>query len=107
MHFEDNDKTFDAEDGYDAVESVSTLTGSDGQVGPGDTPMHRGAFGGWPGTISPSLKAIFASGMVARLLKLNFGVFETAEVYMGDNTIALTRMERRLLELLVKALHVL
>ena len=87
------------------MESVSTLTRSDGQVGPGDTPSW--CIWRLAGTISPSLKAIFASGMVARLLKLNFGVFETAEVYMGDNTIALTRMEWRLLELLVKALHVL
>ncbi len=94
-------------DGYDAVESVSTLTGSDGQVGTWGHSYASWCIWRLPGTISPSLKAIFASGMVARLLKLNFGVFETAEVYMGDNTIALTRMEWRLLELLVKALHVL
>ncbi len=75
--FQDNSETYDAEDGYDAVNWAASLPNSDGQVG---TWGH--SYASWCiwrlASTSPSpLKAVFASGMGASLLRLNFGVFET------------------------------
>lgn len=75
--FQNNSETYDTEDGYDAVNWADSLPGSDGQVG---TWGH--SYASWCiwrlAASNPSpLKAIFASGMGANLLRLNFGVFET------------------------------
>ena len=75
--FQDNSETYDAEDGYDSVEWVASLSGSDGQVGTWGHSYPAWATWRLAPTNPPHLKAIFPSGISARLLDLNFGVFET------------------------------
>lgn len=75
--FRDNDETCDAEDGYDAVEWVASLPYSDGQVGTWGNSYASWCIWRLAAMRPPHLKALYASGMSARLLDLNFGVFET------------------------------
>ena len=75
--FQNNAETFDAQDGYDTVEWAAGLPGSDGQVGTWGHSYPSWCIWRLAGTQPPHLKALFASGMSARLLDLNFGIFET------------------------------
>ena len=75
--FQNNAETFDAQDGYDTVEWAAGIPGSDGQVGTWGHSYPSWCIWRLAGTQPPHLKALFASGMSARLLDLNFGIFET------------------------------
>ena len=75
--FQDSADTFDARDGYDAVEWAATLPGSDGQVGTWGHSYPSWCIWQLAGAAPPHLGALFASGMASRILDLNFGVFET------------------------------
>lgn len=75
--FRDADETFDANDGYDAVEWAAQLPWSDGAVG---TWGHSNE--GWAAwmTVSsspPSLQAAFISGITENHQQMTFGIFET------------------------------
>jgi hypothetical protein len=75
--FEDANKTFDADDGYDTVEWAARLPWSDGTVG---TWGHSNE--GWAAwmTVSsspPSLQAAFISGITENHQQMTFGIFET------------------------------
>ena len=75
--FQDSADTFDARDGYDAVEWAAILPGSDGQVGTWGHSYPSWCTWQFAGAAPPHLGALFASGMASRILDLNFGVFET------------------------------
>ena len=75
--FQNNAETFDPQDGYDTIEWAADIPGSDGQVGTWGHSYPSWCIWRLAGTQPPSLKALFASGMSARLLDLNFGIFET------------------------------
>ena len=75
--FQDGADTFDAQDGYDAVEWAARLPGSDGQVGTWGHSYPSWCIWQLAGAAPPHLGALFASGMASRILDLNFGVFET------------------------------
>ena len=75
--FQDGADTFDADDGYDAVEWVSALPGSDGQVGTWGHSYPSWCIWQLAGAAPPHLSALFASGMASRIMDLTFGVFET------------------------------
>jgi len=75
--FRNNDETFDAQDGHDAVEWAAALPHSDGQVGTWGHSYPSWCIWRMAATRPPHLKAVFASGMAARLLDMNYGVFET------------------------------
>ena len=75
--FQDNSETFDAQDGYDAVEWAAGLSGSDGQVGTWGHSYPSWCIWRMAATRPPHLKALFAGGMASRLMDLNFGIFET------------------------------
>ncbi len=75
--FQDNSDTYDAEDGYEAAMWAASLPGSDGQVGTWGHSYPSWCIWRLAATSPPPVKAVFASGMGANLLKLNFGVFET------------------------------
>ena len=75
--FQDSADTFDARDGYDAVEWAATLPGSDGQVGTWGHSYPSWCIWQLAGAAPPHLAALFTSGMASRILDLNFGVFET------------------------------
>ena len=75
--FQDGADTFDARDGYDAVEWAARLPGSDGQVGTWGHSYPSWCIWQLAGAAPPHLGALFASGMASRILDLNFGVFET------------------------------
>ncbi len=69
--------TCDAEDGYDAVEWAAALPQSDGQVC-----VWGHSYSSWSSWVAagarpPSLKALFGSGMAARILNNTRGIFET------------------------------
>ncbi|MGH6814551.1 MAG: CocE/NonD family hydrolase [Hyphomicrobiaceae bacterium] len=75
--FRDRLETFDAEDGFDAVQWAAQLPWSNGQVG---TWGHSNAsWAAWmlASALPPALKALLASGMAQNLLSMNFGIFET------------------------------
>ena len=75
--FQNNAETFDTQDGYDTVEWAADLPGSNGQVGTWGHSYPSWCIWRLAGMGPPSLKALFASGMSAGLLDLNFGIFET------------------------------
>ena len=75
--FQNNAETFDAQDGYDTVEWAAGLPDSDGQVGTWGHSYPSWCIWRLAARQPPHLKALFASGMSARLLDLNFGIFET------------------------------
>jgi putative CocE/NonD family hydrolase len=75
--FGDNSKTSDGEDGYDSVGWAASLPGSDGQVGTWGHSYPAWVTWRLAAENPPHLKAIFPSGISARLLDLNFGIFET------------------------------
>ena len=64
--FQNNAETFDAQDGYDTVEWVAGILGSDGQVGTWGHSYPSWCIWRLAGAQPPSLKALFASGMSAR-----------------------------------------
>lgn len=69
--------TCDAEDGYDTVEWSADLPWSDGQVC-----VWGHSYSSWSAWVAagarpPSLKALFGSGMAARILDNTRGIFET------------------------------
>ena len=69
--------TMDAEDGYDTVEWAARLPGCDGQVC-----VWGHSYSSWSAWVAagarpPSLKALFGSGMAARILDNTRGIFET------------------------------
>lgn len=69
--------TRDAEDGYDTVEWSAALPYSDGQVC-----VWGHSYSSWSAWVAagarpPSLKALFGSGMAARILDNTRGIFET------------------------------
>ncbi|WP_444791577.1 CocE/NonD family hydrolase [Roseinatronobacter sp. NSM] len=69
--------TRDAEDGYDTVEWAAALPCSDGQVC-----VWGHSYSSWSAWVAagarpPSLKALFGSGMAARILDNTRGIFET------------------------------
>jgi uncharacterized protein len=69
--------TMDAEDGYDTVEWAARLPSSDGQVC-----IWGHSYSSWSAWVAagarpPSLRALFGSGMAARILDNTRGIFET------------------------------
>ena len=69
--------TMDAEDGYDTVEWAARLPWADGQVC-----VWGHSYSSWSAWVAagarpPSLKALFGSGMAARILDNTRGIFET------------------------------
>ena len=75
--FQDGADTFDAKDGYDAVEWAATLPGSDEQVGTWGHSYPSWCIWQLAGETPPHLSSLFASGMASRIMDLTFGVFET------------------------------
>ena len=92
--FQNNTETFDAEDGYDTVEWAAGIPGSDGQVGTWGHSYPSWCIWRLAGTQPPSLKALFASGMSARLLDLNFGIFETGRRLQWTHKMAVNARRR-------------
>ena len=92
--FQDNAQTFDAADGYDTVEWAATLPGSDRQVGTWGHSYPSWCIWRLAATQPPHLKALFASGMSARLLDLNFGVFETGRRLQWTHKMAVDARRR-------------
>lgn len=75
--FRPESETFDARDGHETIEWAAALKGSDGRAGTWGHSYPSWCVWRLAATRPPSLKALFASGMSARIRDLNFGIFET------------------------------
>ena len=92
--FQDNAETYDAQDGYDTAEWAATLPGSDGQVGTWGHSYPAWCSWRMASTRPPSLKAVFAGGISARLLDLTYGVFETGRRLQWTHNMAIDARRR-------------
>ncbi|MDA1347310.1 MAG: CocE/NonD family hydrolase [Chloroflexi bacterium] len=92
--FQDNSETFDAQDGYDAVEWAAGLPGSDGQVGTWGHSYPSWCIWRMAATRPPHLKALFAGGMASRLMDLTFGIFETGRRLQWTHNMAVNARRR-------------
>ena len=71
------DETGEGPDGFDTVEWAASLDGSDGRVG-----IYGNSYDGFTSLMvtvasPPSLAGVLVSGMSARFLDMNFGIFDT------------------------------
>lgn len=92
--FQDNSETFDAQDGYDAVEWAADISGSDGQVGTWGHSYPSWCIWRMAATRPPHLKALFAGGMASRLMDMTFGIFETGRRLQWTHNMAVDARRR-------------